>query len=329
MRRRRLVPTLGTLLLALPMRSRAQPAAPVRRIGVLSLNRAASEVAQFEAMALRQALGNAGYDEGRNLQIEWRYGEADVTRLDALAQELVRRQVELILAITNDPIEAAMRATHRIPIVMIGAVLPVELGYVQSLARPGANVTGTTWATIEISGKVMQILREAAPAAKRIAFLATPAAPGSRLYRAENRRSAAALGMTLQVYEIVPGESLAKTLERVAASRPDAMFVVGEGVVGTQLAEIAAFATRTRLLAIGVTPQYIHAGGALYYGPNLPSLMERTVSHIDRILKGARPADLPVELPAKFDLIVNLKALKAIGFTLPQSLLLRADEVIQ
>jgi putative ABC transport system substrate-binding protein len=314
---------------AAPAASRAQPAERMRRIGVLSLSKAASDAARYEVAAFRAALRSTGYEEGRNLQIEARFAEGEVPRLAGLAQELVRLDVALIMAITNDPIEAAMRATRRIPIVMIGAVLPVELGYVQSLARPGANVTGTSWATIEMSGKVMQILREAAPAAVRIALLATPAAPGSLHYRAENRRAAKALGLRLETYDIGPADSLAATLRRVAANKPDALFVVGEGVVGTQLAEIAAFAQRHKLLSIGVTPQYIGAGGALYYGPNLAALMQRTVSYIDRILKGAQPADLPVELPAKFDLIVNLKTLKAIGFTIPQSLLLRADEVIQ
>ena len=314
---------------ALALHAVAQPTGLPRRIGVLSLNKMGSDVAQFEAAAFRAALGAAGFDEGRNLRIEWRYAEAEVARLAGLADELVRLGVELILAITNDPIEAAMRATRQIPIVMIGAALPVELGYVQSLARPGGNVTGTSWASIELSGKVLQILREAVPGAVRVAFLGNPAAPGTHIYRAANQRSARALGFTLPVFDIGVGETLASTLKRVAASRPQALFVAGEGVLGTQLGEIVAFATRLRLPAIGVTPQFMHVGGAMYYGPNLPHMVERTVSYIDRLFKGAKPADLPVELPTRFDLIISLKALKAIGFTVPKSLLLRADEVIQ
>ncbi len=314
---------------ALAQPTLAQSTGQSRRIGVLSLNKLGSAVAQFEAAALRAALGSAGFDEGRNLRIEWRYAEAEVARLAGLADELVGLRVELILAITNDPIEAAMRATRQIPIVMVGAALPVELGYVSSLARPGANVTGTSWAAIEMSSKVLQILREAVPSAVRVAFVGYPAAPGTHLYRAANQRSARALGFSLPVFDIGAGESLASTLKRVAASRPQALFVAGEGVLGTQLGEIAAFATRLRLPAIGVTPQFIHVGGAMYYGPNLPHLAERTVSYIDRLFKGAKPADLPVELPTRFDLIISLKALKAIGFSVPTSLLLRADEVIQ
>jgi len=135
--------------------------------------------------------------------------------------------------------------------------------------------------------------------------------------------------VTVRTFDMTPAEDVATTLKRVAASRPDALYIAGEGIVGTRLTEIAAFALRRKLLAIGVTPQFIPAGGALYYGPNLADIVERTVSYIDRILKGAKPADLPVEQPTKFDLIVNLKTVRAIGVTIPQSLLLRADEVIQ
>ncbi len=326
MKRRLLMWLLGGAAFGAALPTRAQR---VARIGLLSLNRAGSDMAQYEAVALRQALRGVGLEDGRNLKIEWRYGEAQVSRLADLAEDLVRLDVDLILAITNDPIEAAMRATRRIPIVMIGAALPVELGYVQSLARPGANVTGTSWASIEMSGKVLQVLREAAPQAKRVAILANPLAPGTQNYRAENRRAASALGMLLEVVDIARDADLSGALAQLAASRPDALYVAGEGVVGTQLGEIVAFAQRQKLLAIGVTPQFIRAGGALYYGPNLAHLSQRTASYIDRILKGARPADLPVELPTKFDLIVNRKALRAIGFSIPQSMLLRADEVIE
>ena len=326
MKRRGLLCLLGGAAFGAALPARAQR---VARVGLLSLNRAGSDMAQYEAVALRQALLGVGLEEGKNLKMERRYGEAEVSRLAGLAEDLVRLDVDLILAIANDPIEAAMRATRRIPIVMIGAALPVELGYVQSLARPGANVTGTSWASVELSGKVLQVLREAAPQARRIAILANLLAPGTQNYRAENLRAASALGLSLEVVHIAREADLSGALAQLAASRPDALYVAGHGVVGTQLGEIVAFAQRQKLLAIGVTPQFIRAGGALYYGPNLAHLSQRTASYIDRILKGARPADLPVELPTKFDLIVNRKALRAIGFTIPQSLLLRADEVIE
>ena len=326
MKRRVLLCLLGGAAFGAALPARAQR---VARVGLLSLNRAGSDMAQYEAVALRQALLGVGLEEGKNLKMERRYGEAEVSRLAGLAEDLVRLDVDLILAITNDPIEAAMRATRRIPIVMFAAALPVELGYVQSLARPGANVTGTSWASVEMSGKVLQVLREAAPQAKRVAILANPLFPGTQNYRAENRRAASALGLSLEVVHITRDADLSGALAQLAASRPDALYVAGGGVVGTQLGEIVAFAQRQKLLAIGVTPQFIRAGGALYYGPNLAHLSQRTASFIDRILKGARPADLPVELPTKFDLIVNRKALRAIGFTIPQSLLLRADEVIE
>lgn len=307
----------------------AQAPARLPRIGVLSLNRAGSDVARFEAATLRQALSSAGLEEGRQLLIDWRYAETDSARLTGLAEDLVRQDVALILAVTNAALEAAMRATRRMPIVVIAAVLPVELGLVRSLAQPGGNVTGTAWASVEISGKVLQVLRDAVPRAARVAMLVSSAEPGTALYLAENRRAAQAMGLTTEVIDLAGHASLATALRRVAASRPDALFVGSEGLAGTQLGEIAAFAQRQRLPAIGVTPQFIAAGGALYYGPNLASLAGRTASFVARILAGAAPAELPMELPIKYDLIVNRKALRAIGVTVPNTLLQRADEVIE
>ena len=307
----------------------ATGAVAVHHVGVLSLSRSASQLAAYEGTGIRAALKAAGYEEGRNLKIAWRFAEADQARLAALAQELVQQDVELILAITNEPIEAAMRATQRIPIVMIGAALPVELGYVQSLARPGGNVTGTSWAGVEVSGKVLQTLREAVPSARRFTIVAAEQASGKAIYRAANMGTAKALGIAVNIVYVAPGDTLASVLARVAAGRPDALFVAGEGVVGTMLAPIAAYASQHKLVSIGVTPHHIQAGGTLYYGPNLEALMQRTASYIERILKGARPADLPVELPTKFDFIVNQRVLKAMGVTLPRALLLRADEVVE
>lgn len=317
-------------LLALPLGSSvAQPAARVHRIGVLSLNRAASDVAQFEAVALRRVLRAVGLEEGRSVQIEWRYAEADMARLAGLADELVRLDVALIVAITNAALEAAMHATRRIPIVVIAAVLPVELGLVRSLAHPGGNVTGTAWSSVEISGKILQILRDAVPRAARVAVLVNSVEPGTPLYLAENLRAASAMGLTIERIDLAGHASLAAALQRVAASRPDALFVGSQGLAGTQLGEIAAFAQRQRLPAIGVTPQFIHLGGAMYYGPNLPSLAQRSASFVARILAGAQPAELPMELPTKYDLVINRKALNAIGVSVPASLLQRADEVIE
>ena len=311
------------------LHARAQPAARAHRIGVLSLNRSGSEVAQFEAMGLRQALRAAGLEDGRNLQIEWRYADTDAARLAGLADELVRLDVALILAVSNAALQAAMRATRRIPIVVIAAVLPVELGLVRSLAQPGGNVTGTAWASVEIAGKVLQVLHDAVPGAARVAVLVSSADPGTPLYLAENRRAAHALGLTTEIIDLAGQTSLAAALQRVAASRPDALLVGSEALAGTQLGEIAAFAQSHRLPAIGVTPQFIRAGGAIYYGPNLASMARRTASFVARILAGALPAELPMELPTQYDLVINRKALKSIGVTVPQSLLLRADEVIE
>lgn len=321
---------LAALLLAAPLGGvHAQAAARVPRIGVLSLTRAASGRARFETAAMRDALRGAGLEEGRNLQIEWRHAEADVARLAGLADELVRLEVALILAVTNDPLQAAMRATRRIPIVVFGAVLPVELGLVRSLAQPGGNVTGTAWASIGISGKALQTLRDAVPRAARVAILVNSTDSATPLYMTENRRVARALGLVIEVIDIAGQPSLAAALQRVADSQPDALLVGSEGLAGTQLGEIVAFAQQARLPAIGVTPQFIQVGGAMYYGPNLANMAERTASFVARILAGALPGDLPMELPTLYDLIINRGALKAIGVTVPPSLLLRADKVIE
>lgn len=322
--------TLAAWLLAAPLgRSLAQHAGSLPRIGVLSLSLAGSEAAQFEAMALRQALRAAGLEEGRSLQIEWRYADTDVARLATLADELVRLEVALILAVTNAALEAAMRATRRIPIVVLAAVLPVELGMVRSLAQPGGNVTGTAWGSVEIAGKLLQVLRDAAPRAARVAMLVSSAEPGTALYLAENRRAAQAMGLTTEVIDLAGQSSLAAALPQVAASRPDALVVGSQGQAGAQLVEIAAFAQRHRLPAIGMSPQFIQAGGAMYYGPNLALMAGRTASFVARILAGAAPGELPMELPTNYNLVINRKALRAIGVTVPAALLQRVDNVIE
>ena len=328
-RRRKLAFAIGLSALATPFAGLAQPAGRGRRIGWLSLGKSGSEVAQQLQRQLREWLLRAGYEEGKNLAIEWRFAEGDVARLAVLADGLVRLNVEVIIASLNQAIAAAKRATRTIPIVMYGAVLPVELGFVESLARPGGNITGTTWTAPELVGKGLEILKEAAPGTARVALLFNPTMPGAELSEPATVHAASALGVSVQNFLVTRPEDIPAALNRIAASRPDALGVAVDAIIGTRLREIATFALQQKLLSIGNAPQFVNAGGTLYYGVDLPSILQRTISYVDRILKGAKPAELPIEQPTKFQFVINLKTAKALGLTIPQSVLLRADEVIE
>jgi putative tryptophan/tyrosine transport system substrate-binding protein len=307
----------------------AQPAQRTRRIGTLSLSKSANETERMGRSLFVESLRRTGWDEGRNLTIERRYAEGDVARLDGLAEELVRLDVELICAILNFPIAAAKRATSRLPIVMLAGTLPVELGFVQSLARPGGNVTGTAGPDPETAAKAIQVLKEAAPGLTRLAILTNPTQPGTQSSNAVRSRAAKALGMTVEIFPVTRSEDVTGVLEQIAASRPEMLLVTNDGVIESRLRDITSFATQHKIVSVGVVTLFTTLGGAIYYGSNLQEILDRTSSYIDRILRGAKPADLPVEEPTKYDLIINLKTVRALGLILPQSLLSRADELIQ
>ncbi len=327
--RRQLILAAGLSPLVTPLAGLAQPAQRVRRIGHLSLSKSANEVAQMGRSMFRESLRRAGWEEGRNLVIERRYAEAEIARLDGLAEELVRLDVELILASLNSSIAAAKRATSSIPIVMIGALLPVELGFVQSLARPGGNVTGTAAPGPETAAKATQLLKEIAPGLTRLAILFNPATPGAQDFNAARSRAATALGMTVQTFPVTLPDDVTAALERIAASRAEMLLVANSGVTESRLRDITSFAIQHKIVSIGTATLFTSVGGAIYYGSNLQQIVDRSASFVDRILRGAKPADLPVEEPTKFDLIINLKTMRALGIAVPQSVLQRADEVIQ
>ncbi len=276
---------------------------------------------------LRTAMRDVGYEEGRNLGVEWRWGGGSVDKLQGLAAELVGRDVEIIVAVLNDEIIAAMRATRKVPIVMLFGCAPVEIGLVASLRRPGGNVTGTTWYGPETTTKSLQILKEAAPGVRSVAVLANFSYPGMRVYAAETDRGAASLGLKVEHFDVTRVDRLGMILERIAASRPDALFFVQDPVLEPRISEIAAFALRSRLVSIGSTGNWPALGGLLSYGADTTEIYKRAAGFIDRILRGATPADLPVEQPTKFELAINVKTAKALGITLPQSILARADHV--
>jgi len=322
--RRRILVALGAALAA-PWAVNAQGPSRVRRIGVLGLWRANPEFQKWLSGELR----SVGYEEGRNLAIEWRWADGQVDSLTALAADLVNRGVELIVAVLNDEILAAKKATRTIPIVMLYASAPVEAGLVESLARPGGNVTGTTWFGPETAQKLLQVLKEARPGARNVAVLANPRFPGMKAYRAEIDRVAPGIGIQLTYFEATRGEQVPDALGRIAASRPDALYFAEDPVLSVRMGEIAAFATRHKLVSIGTNDAWTRMGGLFVYMPNQEQLTRRFVTYVDRILRGTKPADLPVEQPTHYELVINLKAAKAIGFQVPAALLARADRTIE
>jgi len=280
--------------------------------------------------AFRQGLRDLGYVEGQNLIIEERWGEGQEERLRDLAAELVRLQVEVIVARGAAAIRAAQHATSTIPIVMATTYDAVGQGFVASLARPGANITGLSYLGAELPGKQLDLLKQMVPQASRVAVLANPAAPGHGP-RLENLTVAGrALGVQLQVMELRSAAALDNAFMAMAREGADALFVLAEPQLIDRLqGPIVEFAAKRRLPAMYGWRRDVEAGGLISYGPSLPDLSRRAATYVDKILKGAKPADLPVEQPMKFELVINLNTAQALGITIPPHLLVLADEVIK
>jgi putative ABC transport system substrate-binding protein len=330
MKRRHLLCSVSAAgLVACPALLRAQPATRVRRVGVLSPYEAAMSRASARFAAFAAQMQRAGYEWGRNLQVDSLYAEGEVERLPALATELLRHEPELILAFGNDAIAAARSATRTVPIVMAFSAEPVGTGLVASLARPGANVTGTTWLSAEIAAKTLELLREAVPALTRLGALGNPASPGMRFYRDAFSNAAARLGVESLPFPVHrPGE-VGAALDSIADSRVQALYVTAEPATESRIDDIAAFALKHKLPTMGLGPRLVEAGGLLYYGADVDETIARIVSFVDRILRGARPAELPIEQPSRFEFMVNQRTARALGLTLPANLLLRATRVIE
>jgi putative ABC transport system substrate-binding protein len=329
--RRKLLAAVGGLLIA-PLACHAQPANKVRRIGFLSLDTADSEAGQLARTLFPDALKQLGYVEGRNLVIEWRWGNGNSADLPKLAAGLVRDRAEIIVARTNAPIQAAMSATKTIPIVMLNGNFPVEAGLVASLGRPGGNVTGTSYLiSAEIFGKQVQILKELAPGTDRIAALWAydVGTSQAQVTRAALDRAATRLGMTVHYFEVRQPEKLGAALNAVAASGIKAMWYSGNPVFRVRTEEIMAFLRDHRIASIGAIPTFAEGGGLAHYSPDGRDFYDRTASFVDRILKGDKPSELPVEGPAKYEFVINRKTARLLGITVPQSLLARADKVIE
>ena len=321
---------VAVVLLALGVIAEAQQPKKVPRIGYLSASDPATESTRSEA--IRLALRERGYIEGQNIAIEYRYAEGSVDRFPELAAELVRLKVDIIVVSGGDRlILAAKNATKTIPIVMTGGGPdPVEAGLVESLARPGGNVTGLTNLSRELGGKRLELLKEAVPKIARVAVLYDPASPASVLEVKEVLPVAArALGLTIQPWEVRAADGFEKVFAALNKQRPDGLYVPGGPLMFANQKRIVGFALKSRLPSMYQQREFVDAGGLMSYGADLADSYRRVAYYVDRILKGAKPADLPVEQPTKFELVINLKTAKQIGLTIPQSMLYRADKVIK
>jgi len=320
-----LVVALSLAILAAPLATAAQQPGKVPRIGVLSVF---SPQGPSPADGLRRGLRELGYVEGRNINVEWRLVDGRVERYPDLAAELVRLKVDVIVAGGDSPVSAARKATRTIPIVMVHATDPVESGFAASLARPGGNITGLSTQSTELVGKRLQLLREAVPNVSRMVVLLDPKFPGSRQQAMEAELAAPSLGLQLRLMEARSQDELESSFSAMARQGAGAALVLGSGLFFSHRALIAEAAVKSRLATMCMTRAYAEARCLISYGASFTDLYRRAAYFVDRILKGAKPADLPVEQPTKFELVINLETAKALGLTIPQSLLLRADLVI-
>ena len=319
-----------SMLLALPFPARAQEPKKIPLIGYLSSGNAASESTRAEGVRL--ALRERGYIEGQNIISDYRYAEGKLDRFSEFAAELVRLKVDIIVVAGGDRfVRAAKNATKTIPIVMVGSgVDPVESGIIESLARPGGNVTGLSTLSRELGGKRLELLKEAVPKLARVAVLYDPANPGSvREVKEDLPVAARALKLTIQPWEVRDADGFEKVFAAPNKQRPNGLYVLASPLVFLNQKRIAGLAIKSRLPSVRGTGGWVEAGGFMSYAANQLESYRRVAYYIDRILKGTKPAELPVERPMKFELMFNLITAKQIGITIPQSILYRADKVIR
>src|SRR6266849_2343328 len=329
MKRREFIAVLSGAAVAWPLGGSAQQAAKIARIGYLTGNLAANP---HTREAFLQGLRDLGYIEDRDLEIEYRDVEGKYERLPALAAELVALKVDVILAAGTPQPLAAKQATRTIPIVFAGAADPVGSGLVTSLARPGGNVTGLSLLSPELVGKCLELLKQAVPGVSRVAVLWQPGGSGERTEKDMLKGAEVAgraLGVRLQFVEARGPADFDRAFSDMTRARAGALTSLGGSMLFNERRRLVDLAAKNRLPAVYPQREYVDAGGLMAYGPNVADLYRRAATYVDKILKGAKPGDLPVEQPTKFELVINLKAAKALGLTIPQSLLLRADEVIR
>jgi putative ABC transport system substrate-binding protein len=317
--------TLALGLLMAPLLVEAPPAGKVYRIGYLATTAPPAHLWE----ALLDGLRERGYREGWNLVFERRFSEGNAARFPEFAGEMVRLRVDLIIAITTPAALAAMHATQTIPIVMTTAIDPVGAGLVASLARPGGNVTGGAILYPELSTKRLELLKDVAPGLAHVVVLWNAANPANASVWHATQAAARALALRLHSQDVRGPQDLEGALAFTAQARPDALLVLDDALLGMYRRQIAEFATQQHLPSVFASRESVVAGGLMSYGPSLPDLFRRAATYVDKILKGAKPADLPMEQPTKFELVINLKTAQALGLTIPSTLLFQADEVIR
>ena len=325
MNRRMFLSAVTGGFLAAPLAVEAQPAGKVPRIGYLS-----SGSATVNPEAFRQGLRELGWVEGQNMAIDYRFAEDRFDRLPDLAAELVRLKVDVIVAGPTQPAVVPKNATRTIPIVMVSAADPVELGLIASLARPGGNVTGLSFSVNpELFGKGLEFLKEAVPKLRRVAVLSNPANPAQPRAIDKVKVAARSLAIPLQLLEARGPNEFAGAFAAMAKQRVEALLVVAEGLFLRHRARLADLEAKYRLPSMHGLKENVEAGGLMSYGPSVVVTFRRAAVFVDKILRGTKPADLPVEQPTTFELVINLKTAKALGLTLPPALLQRADQVIE
>ncbi len=322
-----LIVTLVLGLLAAPRPGDTQQAKKVFRIGFLSASSLSGVATRAEAF--RQGLRELGYVEGKNIVVEYRFAEGKFDRIPDLAAELVRLKVDIIVSAGPAVTGRIKEATGTIPIVMGFDGDPVGSGFVASLARPGGNITGLSTLAPELSGKQLELLKEIFPKLSHLAVLGDSSEPGNAQNLKELERAAKAFGVKLQHIDVVSPKDIEIAFRAASKGRAGAVLVLPSPVTFTQRAKVVELAVKNRLPTIYPFPVFVQAGGLMSYGPSFTDLFRRAATYVDKILKGAKPTDIPVERPQKFDLIINLKTAKQLGITIPPEILFQADEVIR
>jgi putative ABC transport system substrate-binding protein len=319
--------TLCAMLFVLCSSTEAQQQSKIPRVGFLSVTSPSTIPVRLEAF--RQGLRELGYVEGKNLVIEYRYAEGKLDRVPALAAELVRLKVDVIVTGGSAATRPAKEATTTIPIVMAQDTDPVGNKFVASLARPGGNITGLSILAPELSGKQLELLKEIIPTLSRAVILDNSNEPGYLQLRKETELAAEALRVKIQFLDASGSKDVETAFREATKRRADAILVPAMPIIVSQRAQIADLAVKNRLPAMYGQPEYVEAGGLMFYGANITELFRRAATFVDKILKGAKPADIPVEQPTKFEFVINLKAAKQIGLTISPNVLARADRVIR
>jgi ABC-type uncharacterized transport system substrate-binding protein len=329
LKRRELITLLGGVAIAWPLAARAQQAVSVRRLGFLLPGGPRTTAVRGQLEAFRQGLKEHGWFEGQNISIEYRYAEGREDALPAIAAALARLRLDVIVAEGTAAIQAAKTVTQTVAIVMATSADPVGTGLVANLNRPGGNITGLSLQNAELSGKRLQLLTEIVPGLARVAVLSNPLNPSIAPIVEQTKAAAQALGIETHVVEVQAPDKFESAFAAVAAAHAGALMVLPDPLLYGQHPRIVTFAAASHLPALFPEREVAEAGGLIAYGPSIPASFQRAAAYVDKILRGAKPADLPVEQPTTFELAVNLQTARAIGVTIPTSILVGADEVIE